>query len=126
MGQLKYGIYNDECAGMSPAEVNAHYGFDEDGYLLNGMIYIQALGIWLIKSKEDEVYADDDMDTENEESPDGESEEESEEEESEDEESEAKESNSEESGDDGMSGVVIREEEFCMEEVSLSCIVDLL
>jgi len=66
------------------------------------------------------------MDTENEESPDGESEEESEEEESEDEESEAKESNSEESGDDGMSSVVIREEEFRMEEVSLSCIVDLL
>jgi len=40
MGQLKYGIYNDECTGMSPAEVNAHYGFDEDGYLLNGTIYI--------------------------------------------------------------------------------------
>ena len=29
MGQLQHGVYNDDCAGMSPAEVNAHYGFDE-------------------------------------------------------------------------------------------------
>ena len=36
MGQLKHGIYDDNCIGMSPNEVNAHYGFDENGYPLNG------------------------------------------------------------------------------------------
>jgi len=40
MGQLEHGVYNDGCAGMSPAEVNAHYGFDEDGNLLNGATFI--------------------------------------------------------------------------------------
>ena len=36
MGQLKHGIYDNNCIGMSPNEVNAHYGFDGDGYPLNG------------------------------------------------------------------------------------------
>jgi hypothetical protein len=36
MGQLERGIYDDNCIGMSQNEVNAHYGFDEDGYPLNG------------------------------------------------------------------------------------------
>lgn len=40
MGQLQHGVYNDDCALMSPAQVNARYGFDEDGYLLNGATYI--------------------------------------------------------------------------------------
>jgi len=122
MGQLQYGVYDDDCAGMSPAEVNVHYGFDEDGYLLNGAVYISVLETWLIKSKENEVYDDDDMDTENEESED----EKSEDEESEDEESEDEESEDEKSGlDDVMSSVAMRrEDEFNMEEVTFCHTLD--
>ena len=33
---LEHGVYDDNCIGMSPNEVIAHYGFNEDGYPLNG------------------------------------------------------------------------------------------
>jgi len=129
MRQLQYGVYNDNCAGMSPAEVNAHYGFDEDKNLLNGAMYILILETQLIKSKGNEAYDDDNMDTEKKESQDEESDEEdseSDEEESDEEESDEEESKDEESEDDVMSSVTIRREEFNMEQVTFCHTLDSL
>jgi hypothetical protein len=36
MGQLQHGVYDDECEGLTPEEINAFYGFDEDGGLQGG------------------------------------------------------------------------------------------
>lgn len=30
MGQLQHGVYNDECEGLTPEEINAFYDFGED------------------------------------------------------------------------------------------------
>ncbi len=34
MGQLKHGIYNDECEDLTYEEINTLYGFGEDGELM--------------------------------------------------------------------------------------------
>lgn len=33
MGELQHGIYDDECEGLTEEEINAFYGFEEDGEL---------------------------------------------------------------------------------------------
>jgi hypothetical protein len=31
LGELKHGAYDDECEGLSEEEINAFYGFENDG-----------------------------------------------------------------------------------------------
>ena len=31
MGELQHGVYDDECEGLTKEEINAFYGFEEDG-----------------------------------------------------------------------------------------------
>jgi hypothetical protein len=31
LGELQHGIYDDECEGLTKEEINAFYGFEEDG-----------------------------------------------------------------------------------------------
>ena len=31
MGELQHGVYDDECEGLTEEEINAFYGFEEDG-----------------------------------------------------------------------------------------------
>jgi hypothetical protein len=31
LGELQHGIYDDECEGLTEEEINAFYGFEEDG-----------------------------------------------------------------------------------------------
>ena len=31
MGELQHDIYDDECEGLTEEEINAFYGFEEDG-----------------------------------------------------------------------------------------------
>jgi len=33
LGELQHGIYDDECEGLTEEEINAFYGFEEDGEL---------------------------------------------------------------------------------------------
>ena len=31
MGELQHGAYDDECEGLNEEEINAFYGFEDDG-----------------------------------------------------------------------------------------------
>jgi len=31
LGELKHGVYDDECVGLAEEEINAFYDFEEDG-----------------------------------------------------------------------------------------------
>jgi hypothetical protein len=31
LGELQHGVYDDECEGLTEEEINAFYGFEEDG-----------------------------------------------------------------------------------------------
>ena len=33
MGELQHGVYDDECLDLNEEEINAFYGFEEDGEL---------------------------------------------------------------------------------------------
>ncbi len=33
MGELQHGVYDDECLDLNEQEINAFYGFEEDGEL---------------------------------------------------------------------------------------------
>jgi hypothetical protein len=33
LGELQHGVYDDECEGLTEEEINAFYGFEEDGEL---------------------------------------------------------------------------------------------
>jgi hypothetical protein len=35
MGELQHGIYDDECKGLAANDINAFYGFDENGEMLD-------------------------------------------------------------------------------------------